>query len=542
MTQDIWFRGGSVLTMSDDRAEHTSFVVRDGEILAVGGDEVGELCGPDPQIVDLAGATVVPGLIDAHAHLEMLACAWWMYLDCRSPGVGSIGEIVDRIAAEMRRRPEGEWIIAQGNHFQDAYLAEGRYPDRYELDRAGDTHPVVFRASSHMNIFNSVALERLGVDRDTPDAPGGRIERLPDGELTGRTFDMWGPLGGPEPTVEQLAQAMVGAQQSYLAAGVTAIGDIPLQRNGLLAVIESARTGRLRLRVEMYPKAPTVTTIEEFSSGALQAEFDGFDPETLHLRGIKLFLDGGMTSLAAALHEEYAEAPGYYGELTFTPEQLDEVVDAIAAAGLQGALHVLGDRAFDEGLRVLSRELPGSPDAPHRLEHAGNLFATPERLATMREHGILPVPQMSFINTTALGYRKQLGSPRGDHVIALKSMMEAGLRVPGSSDAVGINQEQHIPMFGIRAAVTRKAYTGEVLNPEEAITVEDALWMYTRDAAFAIGREDDLGSIEPGKKADFAVFDVDPRTVAGDDLMEVAPVQTWVNGECAYRRDGAEES
>jgi predicted amidohydrolase YtcJ len=524
------------ITMNDLGEEANSFAVSNGRIVQIGDPSaLLESAGPDTRIVNLGGRTVVPGFIDAHAHLELLAYSWGIAVNCRSSEVSSISDIVNRISAASAQRPAGAWIMGHGQHFQDQSLAERRYPDRYDLDRASTEHPIVLRFSLHMNIFNSRALELLGVDGNTPDAPGGRIEHDEvTGEPTGRTFDMYSALGGPVWPFEEFLLGMRKAQELYHASGVTTVGDFPIQGPGLEALFELDKRGELSLRVTTYPKLPDAVSLDGISG--LKERFHQVGGELLRLGGIKIFLDGGLTAAAAALHDPYPDHPGYRGELAYELAELVPLVRQIADSDLQVAIHAIGDRALDIALEALS-ELPSREDAvlpPHRIEHGGNLFSTPARIGKFLSNGILPVPQPSFIHTTAEGYRQQLGEERGRYLIPLKTLLDAGLRLPGNSDAVGLLPDQHAPMFSIWAAVNRIATSGATLDKEESITVDQALWMYTRDAAYALGLEADLGSLEVGKRADFTVLDQDPRRVPPLDLRGVAVGQTWVGGNCVF--------
>lgn len=540
---DLVVVNADVITVDPEHPAAGALAVSDGRFLAVGASaEMLDLAGPGTEVVDAHGKTVIPGLIDAHAHLELMAYSWDISVDCRSPRVRSIGDIVAQLREKAATTQPGQWIFGQGNHFQDAMLEEDRYPDRHDLDLVSTSHPVVFRSSYHFNVFNSTALGMLHVTSATPDAPGGRIERDPStGEPTGRTFDMYDALGAPEAPFEDLVVGVARAQARYLAVGVTAVGDIPLLPGGLRALLELGRRQQLVLRVTAYPKLPTVASLAQATDGELAAEFAELDPAWLKLGGIKLFLDGGLTSSAAALYEPYEDLPGYRGELAFSQDELDALVTAISAAGHQVAIHAIGDRALDSAITALA-DLPADqrdPRRPHRIEHGGNLFMTPERIARLRESSILPVPQPSFIHTTAPGYRRQLGPERSRKMMPFRTLLDAGLRLPGNSDAIGMTARQHDPWFGIWAAVCRVAVDNELVDPDEAITTAEALRMYTRDAAYSLGSEADIGSIETGKRADFVVLGANPLTARPEHLCEVGVEQTWVGGKPAFTREHA---
>lgn len=260
-----------VNTMDGTNSVHEAFSFRDGRILNVGTRDVVLAKSTNARIIDAKGASIFPGLIDAHAHLEMLAYAWGLACDVRSSRVSSIEEMIPRLRDFAAKTREGEWIYAQGEHFQDLKLKEGRFPDVHDLDKVTDKHPIVYRSSYHLNVFNSVALKVLRVDKNTPDAPGGKIEHDPEtGELTGRTFDMFAPLQGPQSTVPSLVDAMVQVQEKYLSVGVTCIGEIPLHSHGLDGLLLMIAQGWGHLRAGVYPKYPTVVKEADFKTRRLQ--------------------------------------------------------------------------------------------------------------------------------------------------------------------------------------------------------------------------------------------------------------------------------
>jgi predicted amidohydrolase YtcJ len=496
-------------------------------------DEIGQAT-----IVDMAGRTVVPGLIDAHTHMELIAYSWNIAVNIKPPSVRSINDMVAALAEKAARIPKGEWILGQGMHYQEQHLAEGRLPDRYDLDRVSADHPIVTRFSFHINIFNSKALEVLGVDKNTPDMDGGYLERDENGVPNGRSNDMWHALGAPDWPFEEVGPALANAQASFLANGVTAITEFTLFGGGLDAFLEMERRKELKMRVALYPKVPDVCTLEDAVSGKIKERFAAADPARLMLGGMKLFIDGGLTSRAAAMYEPYSGTE-LRGSLSFEPEKFKEIVSGLAGAGYQIAVHAIGDRAQDTVLDAYEA-LPvrnGDNGAKHRIEHAGNCLWTDERAARFLELNVLPVPQPPFIYTTAAGYRKNLGPARGKELFPMRKMVvDQGIPVPGNSDAIGIHPKQHDPIFGIWAMATREMNNGERLSDDQEIDVETGLRMYTRYAARSIGREHEIGSLEPGKFGDFVVFDENPIQVQAEALLELMPRETWINGERVFSR------
>lgn len=524
--------------MNPDQPIAEAFRSENGRITVVGSREDVLAGAGDAEIVELDGAPVLPGLIDCHSHLELLAYAWEVAVDCRSTRASSIDGIVDALAERVPATPKGEWVLGQGEHYQHLKLAEGRYPDRHDLDRVSTEHPVMYRASYHINIFNTLGLQVLCVDDDTPDAPGGRIERDPDtGAATGRTYDMFQPLGGPQPDGPALAAAIKKVQERYLKVGITALGDIPLHAEGLDAITRVAADGDLILRAALYPKLDAVVSADDLRGDRTRSRIDALDPDRVQMKGFKIFLDGGLTAGAAALHEEYPGQPGYYGELAFSDDTVTGLVAMADEAELQIAMHAIGDRALDQALEACLALPEGRHGVVrHRIEHAGNMFMTEERIKRLASAGVVPVPQPAFLLTTAAGYIAHLGQERIGTVMPFRTLIDNGLPIPGNSDAIGITERQHVPFPAIQATVTRRTNDGELLDPQEAVDITDALRMYTQWAAYSIGWEDRLGSIEPGKLADFIVLDVDPIGVDTEELDKIEVAQTWIGAQKVYDR------
>lgn len=527
-----------VNTMDPAGTVHEAFSFQNGRILRVGTTaEILASVPPGTRRIDAAGASIFPGLIDAHAHLEMLAYAWGLAVDCRSSRVKSIEEMIVQIRKHAEKTRPGEWIYAQGEHFQKLKLAEGRYPDMHDLDRASTTHPIVYRSSYHLNVFNTVALKMLRVDENTPDAPGGRIEKDPaTGKLTGRTFDMFAPLQGPQSTVPSLVDAMAAVQDKYLSVGVTCIGELPLHSHGFDSLLLMAAQGWSHLRAGVYPKYPTVVKEADFTSRMMQEKLGGINGDRLKLCGVKLFSDGGLTSGAAALHDDYPDQPGYRGELTYSDAELTRLVQEIDRAGFQVAVHAIGDRAIDQAMDAIAT-LPAErrKKMRHRIEHAGNLFMTDARIQRIADLDIVPVPQPAFILTTAVGYQANLGRERIGPLMPFRKLREAGLVIPGNSDAIGITKDQHNPFPAIQATVTRRANGGELIEPDQAITVEEAFRMYTNWAAYSLGWDEVMGSLEPGKVADFILLDRNPFEIPETELATLNVTATYIGGKCVFQ-------
>lgn len=535
--ETILVTNATILTMDEAETTASSLLIDNGRIVAV---DPSDEQAKGAAVVDMGGKTIVPGLIDAHTHMEMIAYGWNIAVNVKPPLVKSIDDMVERLAEKAATLPAGKWILGQGMHYQNQHIAEGRYPNRWDLDRVSTEHPVVVRFSFHINVFNSKALEVLGVDQNTPDSDGGYLERDEDGVPNGVSNDMWHALNAPDWPYEEVGPALANAQASFLENGVTAITEFTLFRGGVDAYLEMERRKDLKIRVALYPKVPSVCPIEDALSGKMSARFADADPSRLKLGGMKMFIDGGLTSRAAAMYEPYWGSD-LKGHLSFQPKEFSEIVAKLHGAGYQICVHAIGDLAQDVVLDAFAAlpERRGANGAAHRIEHAGNCLWTEERAKRFAELEVLPVPQPPFIYTTAAGYRNNLGPVRGADVFPMRRMvMDQKFAIPGNSDAIGIHPKQHVPMFGIWSMVTREMNNGEALKDGENLDVMTSLRMYTRFAARSIGREHEIGSLEPGKFADFVVFDDNPLTVPSERLRDMMPAQTWIGGEQVFAGGG----
>lgn len=529
------FYNGNVLTMDSQDTRASAIVVEDGRIAYVGND-TGALdhSGSADQRIDLEGRTLVPGFIDAHTHLELSSLAFETSVDCRSPGVKSIDEIIERLRSQAHQTPPGQWVKGQGSFFQDQWLVERRYPNRADLDRVSREHPVVFRSSFHVAILNSKGMELAGITRETPDPPGGMLERDPvTGEPTGYTKDMYHLLGIPDPSYDQVKQAIrQTAYGKYAASGVTSVVEISNSREGLQAMRELIDAGDFPLSVGVYLYVPGTVDLETaLAPDPLPGVFDG---DRLSLTGVKLFLDGGTTSAAAAFYSPYQIDPTTCGSLAYSVEELAPLVRRIHDAGRRLALHAVGDRAQDTALEAFCRAGVAAPERRHRIEHAGNLVCTEERIRRMQEQHLYPVPTPAFIYSFGDSIATYIGPERASRPYRLRTLLDAGFPLPGNSDSSGTNPVLISPLFGIWCAVTRQTAAGNTLEPTEAITPYEGLLLYTRYAAHAAGIEATRGTIEPGKAADLVVLGADPLTAPPETLKDIPVDLVFQGGRCTY--------
>jgi predicted amidohydrolase YtcJ len=519
------------VTMAEGTGRARSMLVRDGRIAAVGSPgEIHAAASPGAQVIRLDGATVVPGLIDAHCHVANIG-----YLaagaDCSQPSAPAIPAIQARLREAAGRTPEGSWVTGSG--YVEYKLREGRHPTRADLDEAVPDRPaVLYHTSLHACVLNTAALREAGFEDGQPDPPGGAFGRDREGRLDGVVFE--GPMFALfERNLRRDITGMDAAQRAalvedagrYLAElGVTSACDADTRRDTLAAFAEADDAGVLRQRIYGM-------VVHEEVDWLVASGLRGRRSGRLAAEAVKIWSDGGMSSRTAAIHGSYPVPPYGSGILFFELGELTEMVRDLDARGFQVCIHSQGDRAIETVLDAYAAVLASADGNPrrHRIEHGGAMF--PPMIARAAELGIVVVSQPGFFSTLGDGFAEAFPG-RSDQLYPFASWRRAGITVAGSSDAPVITAD---PLIGIRDAVLRRTGEGHVLGPGERVGVQDALALYTRGAAFAMHREGEIGSLEPGKLADFVVLDANPLETDAERIGGIRVLATVIGGTPAYQ-------
>jgi predicted amidohydrolase YtcJ len=517
----------------------TALLTDRGRIVAIGTapecEAAAERAGLVPERIDLGDAVIVPGFIDAHAHPLMYG-QLMTWVDCGPEKAGSIPEIVALLREAAAGLPEGRPVRGYG--YEQRNLAEKRHPTRFELDEvSSDREVYLMNASGHGGVVNSYTLTLNGVDRETPNPDGGEYFRDADGELTGEISDaacnmLTGVHGvkighhGPnfhladEP--EEHLRQLDAATRRFLAGGVTSIGDAQVTRREFDMYLRLAEAGRLELRVSMY-------LLSHLLDEALEMGLVGqFGNAHLSFAGIKLYADGTLGGWTAYFPDGYVGDPCRTGQLYHEPAEYAELIRKAHAAGLQTATHAQSPTAIEMVVSAIEAALAERPDADarHRIEHCG--LPTPEQIERMAVSGIRPVNQTQHYFNWGEGVEEAIGTP-GERFNPLGEFERAGVPFTISSDAP---VAEPIPLEAIQTAVTRVTRRGHKLGPDDLrVSALAALRAHTIEGAISIGREDDLGSLEVGKYADFAVLSDDPLAVPAEDIAAITVRETWVDGE-----------
>jgi predicted amidohydrolase YtcJ len=572
---DLVLLDGRILTVDDRFTVATALAVRDGRFIAVGSNEtVRDHIGSKTRIIDGAGRTVVPGLIDTHVHALEVAAA-----EASQPfrNLRSIGELQEWIRTETRRRPQDTWIWTP--RVFPTRLREHRFPTREELDVAAPEHPVVVD-SSYAFSLNSAALRAAGITRDSADPPGGAIVKNAAGDPTGLLRNAASLLAGFRSKTEKVSLDMLErVHRQYLAAGITSVIERGASLEGYKSYEALQRADRLRVRATVtirIPRPDNAADVERFVR-ELPIRFGSGD-EWLKVGPLKIVVDGGILIGTSFMRQPYGlrarglyavEDPGYRGFLTLTPEQIASAVAIGHRLGWQMVAHVTGDAGVDvvldaieaaqnetlergdSGLGVRDSRLAGqrssrtpspvsrAPDRRHTLIHA--YFVDADTAARAARLGVLVDTQPAWYYKDADALASALGRERLAHFIGLRTWRAAGVHVAINTDHMfGLDPNEAMnpfnPFLTLYAATTRRSESGAVINPAEAVTREDALRMMTSGAARFSFDEKNRGSIEPGKLGDFVVLDDDVLTCPPERLRRIRPDMTVVGGSVAFER------
>jgi hypothetical protein len=532
---DLLLVNANVLTMDPARPHATA--------VAVTGDRISDL--PDSgaataaQVIDLRGATLLPGFHDAHNHM-----AWFgQSLAEADLHVATLDELYAAVARQAEGTAPGDWVIGSGYDQNKT----GAHPDRDALDRIAPGRRVWLRhTSGHMCVVNSLVLADLGLDNEAISIDGGRVvtdfNARPTGLLEERAQELVGRLVFPTP-VAALADAIERAAAVYVREGITSVTEAGIGGGWIgrspveLAAYQTAREqGRLPVRVELMVASDVLHPLSAHASDDLELGLDlglrtGFGDDWLRLGAVKIFSDGSLVGHTAALHEDFADNPGNAGYLQADAGKLADTIVAAHRSGWQVATHAIGDRAIDLVLDSYAEALDRYPraDPRHRIEHFS--VSRPDQVERAAKLGVIAVPQGRFATEIGDGMLAALGPDRHSWLYRHRSLIEAGMTLPGSSDRPVV---LGTPLLGIHDMVNRRTGSGAPYNPAEAVTAQQALRAYTYGSAYASHQEHVKGSITPGKLADLVVLSEDPTAIAPDRIAAVDVLATFAGGRCVF--------
>jgi len=533
---DLVLVNGKIYTVDNTRPFTSALAVRGGRVLFVGSDiEARALAKASTSVIDLHGATVLPGFVDAHAHLLGLGN---MLRRVNVAGSTSYDEVIERVKAWSKDVKPGEWIVGRGwdqNRWQSK-----DFPTNEALSRAFPNNPVaITRVDGHALLANARAMEVARVSAETADPEGGRIIRLASGSPAGVFIDNAQSLIGraiPASTPSDIRKAILAAIAECNRWGLTGVHD-PGEDAETIGIYEQlAKEGKYNLRNYVMlsdpgePGSPATLRNPYLVRGPQSALYDGH----LWVRAIKLYADGALGSRGAALLAPYADEPTNSGLLVSRPEHIEAWAEAGLRRGFQVNVHAIGDRGNRIALDAFEAALKTIPTANHRfrIEHAQVL--SPEDIPRFAKLGVIPSMQATHQTSDMRWAETRVGPQRIRGAYAWRSLLNTGVVIPNGTD---FPVEEVNPLLTFHAAVTRQDPTNSPAGgwyPEQKMTREEALQSMTIWPAYAGFQESVLGSLTPGKYADFVILDRDIMHVPDTEILGARVVSTWIAGKRVY--------
>ncbi len=518
------FYGGNILTM-DEPLYADAILVDNGMILALGTEERLRGIAPDCEEVDLKGATLMPGFIDAHSHFFQVATS---LLQVSVNGLDTpekIGACIREYMREHKIKP-GEWVNVRD---YDNNLMPGlKHPTIEQLDAYAPENPLaIYHKSGHMGLMNTMALERLGIHVDTVAPEGGRIEVV-DGKLTGYLEEnafIESIKRIPLPGVEQLTDAFVRAQDKYASYGITTIHEGMVVTQMLPMYEMLIQQDLLKLDLMLYPN------IQSFDA-SVQMLHNMPPQNRVKVAGVKIFLDGSPQGRTAWMREPYQGEDSYCGYGTLTDEVVTASFEKAAELGTQLIGHCNGDRAAQQFLDCLEQAEKTHPqlrDLRPVIIH-GQLMGK-DQLPRVTELGAMVSFFVAHVYHWGDVHLRNFGIERASHISPAKSALDADVKFTFHQDAPVIEPDMIETLW---CAVNRKTKGDVTLGAEEAISVMDALRAITVNGAYQYFQEERKGSLAPGKQADFVILDRDPLQTDKTQLRDIRVLQTYKDGKCIY--------
>jgi predicted amidohydrolase YtcJ len=532
-TPDLLLLHGKIITMDAQRPSAQAIAIQDGRIAWVGSDqEAQKRFALARQTIDLHGATVLPGIIDAHTHLFELGKS---LLRLNLKDAATAEEAVAQVRKRAAMAKPGEWIVGWG---WDEGKWASHYPDNAALSQASPNNPVYLTGLHGFAAWaNKKAMEIVGVTSSSKDPENGKIVRDPaSGEPTGILLNSAQELVEshvPAMTPEQTKKAIELAARECVRNGLTSVHEARVSPAMLQAYRELLQEGRLPVRIYAMLDGADNALVEEWLARGPE-----IDPHhQLTIRAFKLFADGALGSRGALLLEPYSDAPQTQGVATTPGPAIYDLTRRALAKGFQVCTHAIGDAGNRMTLDAYERALhePSSArDARLRIEHAQVLAR--QDIPRFAQLNVIPSMQPTHCTSDMPWAVTRLGPDRILGAYAWRSLLKTGVHLPLSSDFPG---ETLNPFYGIYAAITRQDPNGSPASgwyPEQHLTLEEALRGYTREAAYAEFEENEKGALEPGKLADLIVLDQDIRMLASrpKGILSIRVLKTFVGGRLVY--------
>lgn len=500
--------------------------VKDGVIVAIGSNAEVKAALPNARDLGVAGTLVAPGFVDAHCHFAGLGQSLRM-VDMRN--LTSLEACREKIKQAAVNLKPGQWLLGRGwNH---TFWKEGREPLKSDLDDLVPDHPAVMtRVCGHSQWINSKMLEIMGINADTPNPPGGQYDRDASGQPTGMLREAMKIVREliPEPTVDELKEAILTAQELALRSGLTGVHTCEsLTEWQAFAALDAEKRLKLRVHHLLQPE-----NLDDAQNMGLNP---GHGSDRLWVGHLKLFADGSLGAGTALLFEDYSDEPGCRGLPFLNADELTEKVADGYRRGFDVAIHAIGDLAGHNALNAIAegRQRYGG-EHRDRIEHIQLYHA--DDLARYKEMDVTASIQPAFVATDWELAMRRWGDERCERSYAWKTLFDQGIRLQFGSDAP---VEQIPPIFGLQAAVLRQTTDLRPQGgwrPQERLSLEQSLAGFSANAAWTARKEDQLGSIRPGAWADLTVFEKDLSQIDPEQWLTVEPCLTIIGGEIVFHK------
>ncbi len=533
---DIVFKNGNVYTVDPKTPRAQAIAVTKDRIVFVGSNaDAQKLVGPKTRVVDLKGNTVLPGFADAHQHLSGVG---FREMNLNLEGTTSLEDFLAKVKARVAQAKPGEWVTGRG--WIETHWKPPVFPTRWDLDKVAPNNPVILgRADGHGSVANSAALNLGGINKNTPNPFGGEISKdKQSGEPNGMLLDSAQGLVRrriPPTSPADAERAVVLGVKRNIELGWTQIQDAGGSYNEVELFRKLYGEGKIKLRIYKAVHGPGPSATRLLNEGATIGAFDN----RFTFRTIKVVSDGALGSRGAALLDPYSDASDTSGFLTVKAEELRPMLVDALRKGIQVETHAIGDRAnrfiLDE-YEAAFKAVPASErkvaDPRWRVEHAQ--IVNPADIPRFAKLGIIPSMQPSHAIGDLHFAPSRLGVPRLDGSYAWETFIKSGVVIAGGSDAPVERGEPMIEFYAAVARKDQKGFSGEGWHPEEAVSRDDALKMFTLWPAYAAFEEKLRGSIEVGKLADFTILSADIMTIPAPEILKTRCTMTVINGEIVY--------
>lgn len=519
---------GYTLDSAGSLVRFNAIAIRNGRVLVIGSADTMKVRGL--RRLSGGGRTLMPGLIDAHAHVMALGQS---ILSVDLMGMNSKEDALAKVKAFAAAHPDRRWVIGRG--WNQTLWSNTAYPTASDLDRIISDRPVLLeRVDGHATWVNSMALGMAGIDSTTPDPEGGVIMRDAGGAATGILIDKASALVErlvPTPDATGRRLALEAALAAIATAGLTGVHDMGTEPTAWALFNTLASEGTLPVRITSYIAGAGHAFEELSTDGPRHDLYDGL----LHLPGVKLYGDGALGSRGAALVEPYSDDPSNRGLLFQTADAATHLFDRVSGAGFQIAYHAIGDQANQVALDAFARlkAAHGDDGLRHRIEHAQ--VVAPSDIPRFAALGIIPSMQPTHATSDMNMAEARVGIQRIRGAYAWRTFMAQGSRIAGGSD---FPVEAVNPFFGLYSAVTRMDQKGRPpggWHPEHRMDRIEALRAFTLDAAWAGHDEQNVGTLEPGKRADFILIDRDYFEIPESEIWQIRVLETWVGGRNVFK-------